>query len=175
MAEDYIQELCLKCGMCCNGVIFADVRLQSVRESARVSALGLPISTPRSTANAPRLNQPCSAFKDCRCTIYDDRPSYCRKFECALLKSVGAGEEDIGTALRIIRKTHRSAEKVRVLLRELGNNDETLALNKRFQRVMKKFQSDGVDPVSADLFGQLTIVMHELNVLLSEHFYPGQS
>src|SRR5215472_953064 len=87
------QQLCLSCGLCCNGVIFADVRLKPSDDPARLRALGLPLSgqTPGSKKAVLNFNQPCAALEGCSCRIYADRPNHCRHFECLLLKSAKAG------------------------------------------------------------------------------------
>src|ERR1041385_5603363 len=85
--------LCLECGLCCNGVIFADVRLQPGDNAPRLQSLGLKFLPNRQSQIANRkFSQPCAAFAGCKCTIYSERPTYCRKFECLLLKSVKTGE-----------------------------------------------------------------------------------
>src|SRR5438132_2396309 len=38
------EDLCLECGLCCNGVIFADVRLQPGDDPKRLKALGLAVA-----------------------------------------------------------------------------------------------------------------------------------
>src|SRR5437868_1476023 len=96
-STDNSSALCLECGLCCNGVIFADVRLQRGDDPGRLRALGLPIATPHAPSSAsplrktggvpaPRFAQPCAALDGCRCRIYADRPAYCRQFDCLLLK-----------------------------------------------------------------------------------------
>ena len=164
--------LCLECGLCCNGVIFADVQLQPRDNAAKLRALGLAFPPNRQSAIANRkFQQPCTAFEGCRCRIYSDRPTYCREFECLLLKSVKAGHTDIDEARRIIRSALRRVKKVKRLLRALGDTDETLALGKRFRRMKRKLESIHLDDETAEKFGDLTLAFHDLNVLLSEAFY----
>src|ERR1700761_4281735 len=97
MCDRGSNSLCLECGLCCNGVIFADVQLQPGDDAAKLRSLGLAF------ASNQKFKQPCTAFGGCRCNIYSDRPQYCREFECLLLKSVKAGRTETSTALRIIR------------------------------------------------------------------------
>ncbi|HWH68024.1 MAG TPA: YkgJ family cysteine cluster protein [Candidatus Sulfotelmatobacter sp.] len=184
------EDLCLACGMCCNGVIFADVRLQPGDNAVRLKVLGLPLVNSRSTRQGgaealahtmaavpryPKLCQPCAAVAVGRCRIYAERPKYCREFECVLLKRVKAGHTQPAAALRVIRSAQRRAEKVRRLLRTLGDTDENLALIERFRRTTQRLEEIGMDRASADTYGQLTLAVHDLNYLLSEEFYPGNS
>ena len=70
------------------------------------------------------------------CGIYADRPKRCRTFECGLLKRVQNGELDASAALPTIALAKRQAEKVRVLLSQLGQKDERLAMTKRYTAAM---------------------------------------
>jgi Fe-S-cluster containining protein len=165
------QTLCLACGLCCNGVIFADVQLQSGDEAVRVQSLGLKLKS--GGRCQPRLMQPCEAYDGSRCRIYAERPQYCSEFECLLLKSVKAGNMEPATALRIIGRAREQADKVCGLLRELGDSEETLSLGSRFRRTARRMESLEVDKTTADLHAQLTLAVHDLNRLLAESFYPG--
>ena len=169
-----IGELCPVCGLCCNGVIFADVRLRPADDAARLRSLGLPVRTPRLGLRPPRLAQPCAAFEGSRCRVYPDRPQYCREFECVLFKSVKAGHTEPGAALRIIRTAHERAEKVRRLLRKLEDTAEQLPLSARFRRSGKRLQECDLDEETADSYAQLTLAVHDLNLLLGDAFYPGE-
>ena len=167
-----IEKLCLICGLCCNGAIFADVKLRPGDDVQRLRLAGLPVARPRSARRPPCMDQPCAALEGCRCRVYADRPQYCRQFECALLKSVIAGQNSPAQALRIIRSANRRADKVRDLLRALGDKHESAALSVRFRKTAKRLQTTGPDAETADTYGQLTLAFHDLNLLLGDAFYP---
>lgn len=175
------EKICLTCGLCCNGVIFGDVQLQRGDNAAKLEALGLPLSRFRSRPTEDgmvtrwRFPQPCAAFDGCHCRIYENRPKYCRAFDCALLKTVKAEKIKIPAALRKISKARALSEKVRQLLRELGDKDEHLALNLRYRRTAQRLQQIGSSKRIAALFSELTLAAHELNFFLSEVFYPGNT
>jgi Fe-S-cluster containining protein len=170
-----IGELCPACGLCCNGVIFANVGLRPDDDATRLRALGLPVCMPRSKLRPPHLNQPCAAFDGCHCRVYADRPQYCREFECVLLKSVKAGHTEMAAALRIIRTARDRADKVRSLLCALGDTNEQLPLSARFRRMGKRLQERDLDEETADTYAQLTLAVHDLNLLLGDAFYPGSA
>jgi Fe-S-cluster containining protein len=171
MSENNSADLCLECGLCCNGVIFADVELQSAEAKALKSKFQeLNLSAKDGRA---RLPQACVAFDGCRCRIYADRPTYCRQFECLLFKNVQAGRVQRAAASRIVRTAKERAEKVRALLRELGDPDEQSALSLRFQRAAKRFEKAPLTDDKAEIYADLTLAVHDLNMLLSQAFYPG--
>ena len=120
-----------------------------------------------------KFAQPCALFDGCRCRIYGERPAYCRKFECSLLKRVNAGQVRAAAALRIIRSARRRVNEVKALLHKLGDRDEHIPLRARFRRMKHRFEAGPPDDPAAELFGRLTLSVHDLNVLLSDEFYPG--
>ena len=174
-------ELCTRCGLCCNGVLFRDVELQPGDDPAQLRQLGLKPAVLKRTGRdgqpveAIKFKQPCPALAgNCRCHIYADRPSHCRQFECALLQSAQAGEVTLAQALGVIRQARLRVERVRELLSELGGAAEELPLARRFRRIKKRFESGAMEAGSGleRRFGDLTLAMHDLNVLLSGKFFP---
>ncbi|HLP76962.1 MAG TPA: YkgJ family cysteine cluster protein [Candidatus Paceibacterota bacterium] len=165
-------QLCLECGLCCNGVIFADGQLQPVDDVEHLRSLGLALKRPTKSGEV-KFRQPCAAFDGCRCRIYADRPRYCREFECLLFKRVAEGEGELAAGLKTIRAARRRVDKVKRLLRRLGDADEKAALSVRFRRMQRRFERGIPDAESADHYGQLTLAVHDLHLLLGESFYPG--
>lgn len=168
------EDLCNACGLCCNGVIFADVQLRARDDAARLRALGLLIKSSGVADRKARFLQPCAAHEGCRCAIYSERPEYCREFDCALLKRFKAGRTVKPAALRIIQLALDRAGRVAHLLRKLGDTEETLALGARFRRTVRRLEQVAQDEATAASFAQLTLAMHSLNRLLAEEFYPGR-
>lgn len=159
--------------MCCNGVLFRDVELQPDDDAKKLETLGLPIERLKTKTRFP---QPCAALgEDCRCRIYAQRPQRCQQFDCALLQSAVAEKISVPSALSIIQQAHRRAEKVRRFLRVLGDQDEHIALSLRFKRTRRRIESGEIDSDTAGAFGELTLAVHSLNVLLSQRFYPAHA
>jgi len=152
--------LCLQCGLCCNGVLFADVRPEPGDNS--------PLFAGRS-----RVNQPCPAFNagTCACAIYTERPARCRKFECRQLIGVQAGEITTDAALKRIRTVRKLAAKVEGLLAELGHNHPKLPLSRRFKRCQRAAEAGGFTSDQLETLADLQLAVHELTLLLAQHFY----
>jgi Fe-S-cluster containining protein len=157
--------LCLSCGLCCNGVLFGDVKLQAEDNAALLRKLGLSIQK-------VRFKQPCVALDGCRCKIYADRPAYCHKFECLLLKRVHSGHLDQEAALKTIKTAREKIEAVTRLLRSLGDENEAVPLRVRFRNISRKFEKVPSAKSQAHDFAELTQEMHALNLLLSDQFLP---
>jgi Fe-S-cluster containining protein len=153
-------------------VIFADLQLQPGDDAERLRSLGLPVSKPLGPRRPPRLTQPCDALEGCRCRVYAERPVYCRQFECVLLQNVQAGRTQTAEALRIIATARDRAEKVRRLLRALDDADERVALSARFRRTTTRLKAMDLTEETAEIYGQLTLAVHDLNLLIGDAFYP---
>ena len=94
----------------------------------------------------------------------------CRTFECRLLQRAQAGEVTEHAALKSIQQAHRCADKVRRILRELGDTDETVPLSRRYQRMMRQAIDLSADERSIDLRGELMMAVAELVGVLERDF-----
>src|SRR5882724_3401499 len=152
--------LCLQCGLCCNGVLFADVRPERGDNS------------PLFAQHGPRVAQPCPAFNfaDCKCAIYAERPSRCRKFECKQLLAVRTGKKTSEAALKKIREARKLANEVENLLEQLGFNEKRLPFSKRFQKCQRAAERGKISPDDLDSLADLQLAVHRLNALLAQEF-----
>jgi Fe-S-cluster containining protein len=121
--------------MCCNGILFADVRLQKKDDPRLIRKLGLSLEK---HGTGQRFCQPCNALQGGLCTIYHNRPKRCGAFECRLLKEVYSGRVAERAALKLIQKTRKQAEKVDSLLKQLGNKSMDQPMSRRFQEIMSQ-------------------------------------
>jgi len=121
--------LCTKCGLCCDGTLFADVELVGQVEVARLESLGMDIEN--EVRNTGLLSQPCAALRGTRCSIYAYRPQCCRVFECQLLQNAQRGAVTVERALEHIADAREQIQQVRAILGRLGNRDEALPIKER--------------------------------------------
>ena len=56
---DFVSQLCPKCGLCCNGVLFADVELRKGDDAQRLAELGLSLEK---KGRQQAFAQPCACF-----------------------------------------------------------------------------------------------------------------
>lgn len=99
------RELCLGCGLCCDGTLFSRGKLAKDEEGA-IEAVGGEVSREEGQAH---FQQPCRFHCEGRCTIYANRWAACRRFRCALLRRYQAEEislqearSTVETALELI-------------------------------------------------------------------------
>ena len=164
---DWVDVLCPACALCCNGVLFADVRLQAGDDPLRLAALGVQL---QQRARIPRFQQPCSCLDGKLCRIYAERPVRCRTFECRLLQRVRKVETTEDAALKLIRQAQRCAEDVRRILRALGDRDESAPLSRRYQRMMRRAIDLAADERVVELRSELMLSVTELVHLLERDF-----
>jgi very-short-patch-repair endonuclease/Fe-S-cluster containining protein len=162
-----INLLCPACGLCCNGVLFADVELQKGDNAGRLIDLGMSL---KKKGMKRAFVQPCRCFDGKLCRIYADRPKRCATFECGLLKRVQAGEMPASAALKRIADAKKLAEKVRRLLRQLGDRDEQLALTKRYSRVMSQPIDLAAGEDTGEARGELMLAVNDLMHVLQREF-----
>jgi Fe-S-cluster containining protein len=164
---DSIEQLCPNCGLCCDSTLFADVELRASDSAARLSKLGLTLLKKNKFTTA--FAQPCACFDGKLCRIYENRPKRCVLFECGLLKKVEAGEMTASAALKKISEAKQRAEKVRELLRSLGQRKERMALTHRYAEVMSA-PMELSKPAKVEQRGELMLAVSDLMQQLQKDF-----
>jgi hypothetical protein len=162
-----VAQLCPDCGLCCNGVVFADVELQSADQPEVFAKLGVTLARKRRRLTLP---QPCSCFDGRLCHIYADRPQRCRAFECGVLKRVDTGEMTAAEAGHLIQTVKAQAEMIRGLLARLGSTEEDLPLHRRYVRAVGQPIDLSGDPELSETRGKLMCAVAKLMKLLQKHF-----
>jgi Fe-S-cluster containining protein len=166
------EQLCLACGLCCDGTLFDNVRLGPGDDTKKLKALGLPVSVSRTKMPVTLFRQPCTALcADRTCRLYADRPGQCRAFECGVFKDAQAGRIKPAAAVRLVKQARREADNIRQLLRQLGDTDEHLPLGERFRRTQRRLESGGADEAEGHTFAELGLAVHAFNLLAHEKFY----
>ena len=166
------EQLCGACGLCCDGTLFDLVKLEAGDDAQRLLALGLPVAVSRGKTPVARFPQPCAALcEDRTCRLYADRPRQCQVFECGVFKDAKAGRISFAAALRVVKQARRRADKVRRLLRELGDTDEHRALGERFHRTSERLEAGNVDADMKARFADLSLAMHHLKLQSYNKFY----
>lgn len=166
------EQLCLACGLCCDGTLFDGVQLEAGDDAKQLKTLGLPVAFSRGRQPVARFPQPCSALcADRTCRLYADRPRQCRIFECGVFKEMQAGRTEFTAALRQVKKARRLADRVRKLLLQLGDTDEHRALGERFFRMQCRMEEQPADADALATFADLSLAVHRLKLLAHDKFY----
>jgi Fe-S-cluster containining protein len=94
------ENICLNCGLCCDGTLYSHVRLRKGDDGEKLRALGLDLAEDE---RGRFFAQPCAAFAGGCCTIYAGRPAICQKFRCKLRQRYDAGEVTADAAKTLIK------------------------------------------------------------------------
>lgn len=169
------EQLCLACGLCCDGTLFGNVRLNANEDAQRLRELGLPVEVTRGKNPLTLFRQPCTALcADRTCQVYANRPAQCASFECGVFKEARAGRLDFAAALRLVKKARREADRIRGLLHALGDTDSHRSLDERFRRTQRRLESATPDPAAAHAFAELSQAVHAFGLLTHEKFYTRE-
>lgn len=88
-------QLCMSCGMCCDGTMFKNATVES-DEKQLVESVGLIVNEKLGEFS---FEQPCKYYCKNQCAIYLQRPPVCNGFRCQLLKKLNRDEISFEMAL----------------------------------------------------------------------------
>ena len=163
--------LCTRCGLCCDGSLFADVELASSDESTTMEVMGLEIEDDDEDGNR-LLVQPCGALKGRQCSIYPHRPDCCREFECQLLQEVKRGITGVDRAKEKIAEALERIECVKELAAELGIVDERLTLKEKCEEALAHSEM-AANPATKQKRAELQTAMTSVESLIQTTFLGG--
>lgn len=169
MKPSLTDTLCTRCGLCCDGSLFADVELAGRAEATGLVILGLEIDD--DDANAALLLQPCNALQGRRCSIYAHRPECCRTFECRLLQDVRRGAVGVERAGEQITEALTQIGHVEELMAKLGQRARRLPLRERCAEALAR--KDSTDPKLNRKRAELEAAMSGVNESIRKTFLGG--
>lgn len=128
--------ICLSCGLCCDGTLIGFVQL----DSDEIPAVKEVMDIEEANGQGFFLH-PCKKYCD-GCTIYAQRPKQCGKFKCGLLNSVEQKELDFDSAIETIsvvkQKKDAIVQKLATLPFELKSGSfyfQMVELKKLLQKI----------------------------------------
>jgi Fe-S-cluster containining protein len=157
--------------MCCDGTMFHIVRLQPGDSAKALTALGLKLKRKR---KRDYILQPCPAYRDCRCAIYEDRPERCRLFECQQLRRVLAGEIPEADAAAKIREAQERVGRLLALFRLAGETNTKGPLTIRHEKILA-MPLDPAETEQVALRTRLIQEMQEFEALVKNEFRPAEA
>ena len=104
-----LSTLCRACGACCSGAMFAYVPLDP-DEPSEPTRVRLNVFN---VAGEDRFKLPCAALEAQGCGVYQDRPSVCRSYKCAVYKKHESEGDDFEGKLRNVRRVRALIDSIR--------------------------------------------------------------
>lgn len=159
--------LCGACGLCCNGVLFHRVILQSGDSASALSALGLKV---KQRKEKRYFEQPCSAHQNGQCSIYTSRPTRCRLFVCRQLQRVASEEITEAMAMEKIQEAKQRVNHLETLLEKAGGENAQRPLSKRYESVTMVPLDVSSNEATKAFRRELAQSFEELDALLDAEF-----
>ncbi len=163
----FYERVCGECGLCCDGTLFADVRLREEDDPKDLLTLGFKLKRRKGFYF---FKQPCQARTEQGCKVYEKRPNRCQAFECRQLLDL---KDDVVTEAEVldtIRATKEIIGQIDELLARAGDSRKNKSLMQRYEHVLSEpvDLSEGEEPF--EIRGELSGLMEELDEQLNEKF-----
>ncbi len=157
--------ICLSCGLCCDGTLIGFVQLESEELSPVRKLMEI-----EETGENGMFFLPCNELGCNGCNIYSQRPKACRNFECGVLKSVEKKELTFDKATEVIEvvklKKIAIEKQVAILQIEL----QSKSFHFKMLELKKLFRKDKSELFLSESHQELKLKLSELEKLLSKSF-----
>lgn len=156
--------ICLSCGLCCDGTLIGFVQLDAEELPAVKEFMDIEVVQ----GNGVFLH-PCDKYCD-GCTVYAKRPRQCASFQCGLLKSVEQQELDFNAAVETVQEVKQRKQaiesKIAALQLELHSPSFYFRMLELKKLLRKNTAAELLTEKQLDLLSDLK----QLDRLLSERF-----
>lgn len=152
--------ICLACGICCDGTLIGFVEVEAAEFSRLKGVLEIEESD-----EIGFFLHPCEKFCE-KCTIYDQRPKQCGLFECKILKSYEQNEIDFKSATEIIQEV---IQKKKLIEKQILDLELTLKSGSFCFKMMElKYRYAKVKKTNVQ--ENLMLNIEDLNKVVQKHF-----
>lgn len=118
------QQICVTCGFCCDGTLFAYARLSPGEKGQLPEKIDLNSFT---RDNKDYFRHPCPYFSE-RCTIYNmKKPDVCSTYRCQLLKDFAAEKLSLPEVMNIINEARRMRSTIMEQYRNISGKEEEIS------------------------------------------------
>ena len=158
------KNICLSCGLCCDGTLIGFVQL----ETEEIPAIKKLMPVEELKGNGFFI-QPCKSYCN-GCTIYSQRPKRCDSYNCGLLNSFNQNEVDFDSAVATVKIVKQMKQEIEKKLKhkefKLKSKSfyfkivelQTMLLKKNSKTLLNKNQTE------------LLFLVKQLDELLTEKF-----
>ena len=106
------QEICVACGLCCDGSWYRHAVLVDT-ELERTKAAGFEVIAREGESF---MTLPCPKFFGGKCSIYEQwRPNVCSRYRCGLLKRHESGSVSKDEALNVVQEAKKLFAELRLV------------------------------------------------------------
>jgi uncharacterized protein len=162
-----MDNICLDCGLCCDGTMFSKVDVGEADSVESLAASGVHVL---SVDGKSAFRQPCSAFGAGCCSIYENRPAICRGYRCALRTRYDAGETSFGEARSRIVSAIDLRDRIRPELERLAESPGPHCLGDLYKLLDAKFAAIESPLRERRQDAEFLLNVNSLKILLLRHF-----
>ena len=156
--------ICLACGICCDGTLIGFVEVEAAEFSRLKGVLEIEESD-----EIGFFLHPCEKFCE-KCTIYDQRPKQCGLFECKVLKSYEQGEMDFKTATNIIESVIEKKVAIQEKLVALDMKLKSGSFCFKMMEIKNLLAAGNTKMIRTNKHDDLMLDIEELNDVVMKHF-----
>ena len=154
--------ICLACGICCDGTLIGFVEVEAAEFSRLKGVLEIEESD-----EIGFFLHPCEKFCE-KCTIYDQRPKQCGLFECKVLKSYEQNDLDFNSATQIIEEVIQKKQAIEKQLLELELVLKSGSFCFKMMELKNLFAKNKEEATDSEK--NLLFHVDEINKLVMKHF-----
>ncbi|NBB22956.1 hypothetical protein GVN20_26605 [Runella sp. CRIBMP] len=128
------QQICIKCGLCCDGTLFEHAALQAGEHGSLPEKI---VDNYRKLKDEEVFLLPCHYF-DGKCTIYDQKKAVvCSAFRCQLLKDFSMGQISKDNADKIVSDALKFRDEILELYKCIFEVDTKLSFRELLNEMGK--------------------------------------
>ena len=157
--------ICLSCGLCCDGTLIGFVQLESEELSVVRELMVIEEVDENGFFYLPCKNLGCNG-----CKIYSQRPKQCGKFKCRVLKSIEKEELDFDSAVEIINVIQQKKIAIEKQLATLPFELQSESFYFKILELKKVLQKDQSELSLSQNTLKLISDIRELDKLLLKNF-----
>jgi len=167
--------ICIQCGLCCNGTLFSWGNIGS-NEVLDELFKTETIKTDGNETNV--FSQPCQFLKNCSCSIYNSetpkRPLVCSKFKCKLLNNYEANQITYSESIILIEKTKELALKNDNLIDDTFPELNELSTSKKIKALKNKLEVANNQAEFRKQFGKILLSSFTFEHWRKKYFVVNQ-
>lgn len=160
------RNICVKCGLCCDGTIFTQARLNYEDAPTACKAKGIELIE---VGGNDSIYLPCSRLTNKTCSIYRDRPSVCKNYKCKLLTAYETGQTTYENAISLIISVTNLRDKLRAQIQQ----PPTLSITDIGYLRLKNHYAAEIDSQKlslSDLDAEILLNIGTMKALISKYF-----
>ena len=157
--------ICLSCGLCCDGTLIGFVQLESEELSPVRKLMEI-----EKTGENGMFFLPCNELGCNGCNIYSQRPKACRNFECGVLKSVEKKELSFDNATEVIDVVKQKKIAIEKHVAKLQIELQSKSFHFKMLELKKLLRKDKSELSLSQHQQELMLELEELEKLLSKSF-----